>query len=172
MPNSTYVAGYDVLYCGGNIWDQTRSTFRIPPPPNGLIPADCWHGGEYYPCRALHSPLCSAWKKLVCSEHNSLLIQTSGLDFWLIRYLLVWIAPNYEQNTCLSKDGHIKKVKIQTSRPSSLNPQAEVGMLLMHTRTRGGNLTLLLIFGVRLPRVNLWRWFSLCVLLSVLQLYL
>ena len=115
---------------------------------NSLSLADCRRRGGYYPRGVLHSPLCSAWTKLVRSEHDTLLIQATGLDFWSFRYLLVWFAPIYEQYTCLSKDGRIKKVKNETGRPRSLNPEAALGMLLMYTRTTGENSTLSLIFGV------------------------
>ena len=103
------------------------------------------------------------------SEDNPFLIQATRLDFWTFRYLLYRSAPTYENYSFYSEESWIKEVNKDTSCPRSLNAEASLGLLLMWTRTRGAKSSLSLIFGVTLPRVNLWRCFVLRVLLSVLK---
>ena len=75
----------------------------------------------------------------------------------------------YEKYTCYSVTGDITEKASKTGRPRTLNPPAALGALLMWTRTRGAHSTLCLIFGVTLPRFNLWLRFSLRILLRVLR---
>ena len=136
---------------------------------NALSESDRRRRSGYYPRSVLHHPLCSAWRKLVSSEDDRSLIQATGLDFRTFRFLLHRFAPIYEKYSFYSKDGRIKEVRANTGRPRSLNAEAALGLILMWTRTRGVNSSLSLIFGVTLPRVDLWRCFALRVLLSVLK---
>ena len=136
---------------------------------NALSESDRRRRSGYYPRSVLHHPLCSAWRKLVSSEDDRSLIQATGLDFRTFRFLLHRFAPIYEKYSFYSEDGRIKEVRTNTGRPRSLNAEAALGLILMWTRTRGVNSSLSLIFGVTLPRVNLWRRFALRVLLSVLK---
>ena len=62
----------------------------------------------YYPRSVLHHPLCSAWRKLVSSKDDPLLIQATRLDFWIFRFLLHRFAPIYEKYSFYFEDGRIK----------------------------------------------------------------
>ena len=103
------------------------------------------------------------------SKDNPLLVQETGLDFWTSRYLLYRFGSTYEKYSFYSEDGQIKEVNKDTGHPRSLNAGAVLWLIIMWTRTKVTNLSLSLIFGITLPRVNLWRRFALCVLLSVFK---
>ena len=130
---------------------------------------DCWRRFGYYPRFVLQDPIASAWAKLYRSEHDPSLIQARGLDFATFRHILLKFSPIYKTHTCYSEDGYICCKTSKVGQKRSLTPPAALGLVLMWSRMRGANATCTLLFGVTLPRLNMWLRFSLRVLLLILR---
>jgi hypothetical protein len=117
---------------------------------------------------ALLSPKESPWRKLYASKNDQAFITATGLDVTSFEELLSKFTPFYNNLSPHSENGKIKIIRRKLEgRRRIMNSCDCLGLVLMHTRTRGSSFSLQMKFGISGTATTLYIRFARRILLHI-----